>query len=203
MVQTVETAERNERGVLAFPRFYIKSVGGQYSLHHRLTHSYIGSFPCEETLKAAVKTFSALTVEQEWEWLMSSRGFSMTAVSGNVVGKKFEHEEDWYFGAWGGYTTRFYEGNPTLFEEVKELPRGVISSIKVKINERQNAAHKAHSEEVSKIEEAIKVQSPASKKLVRKSTEEESVEKPPLRKVVVKKKKVIKRTPAKIASFKL
>lgn len=182
--------ERTEKGILAFPRFYIKAVTGSFSVYHRLTHSYIGSFRTEEELEVALTDLAEKTEEEVWTGLVKSRTFSLTSLTGAIHSKFTDEREDWYFGAWGVYTTRFYDNHPHLFTEVKSAPMHIINRVRSAIMEEQKKEHERHKAEIERIERGYKEENKAPKppKAVPTIIKEETPTPPP-----VKEPKKIKR----------
>ena len=148
-------AERTGKGIIAFPRFYIKAVSGSFSIYHRLTHAYMATVPTEGELISKMEKFAGMTERELWEHLLGSRGFSATNVVGMNREKFFKDEEDWYLGAWGVYTTKFYDTHPHLLAEVRDVPKGIINEIRQEMSARQLEEHKAHQERIAQAEKGI------------------------------------------------
>lgn len=148
--------EKTSRGIISFPRFFIKALSGNFSIYHRLTHSYLESVNTEEELVAKIGEWEAKTEDELWYALLTTRGFSINNLTGVMRNKIFEQDEDWYFGAWGVYTTTFYEKYPHLFTEVNAVPNQIINRVRLEISENQSRMHEKHKVEVERAEQQYK-----------------------------------------------
>lgn len=113
-----------------YPRFYIKAVAGSYTLMHRLTHSYLGSYTTEEELAKEIKDWNSLTDAKElWEVLLDE-GVRVTGSNSysNVSSK--DDNEDWFITAWSAYTDKFYNEHPELLVTEENLPYEIINEIR-------------------------------------------------------------------------
>lgn len=178
--------ERSEKGIIMFPRYYIKAVGGHFSLEHRLTHTYITSVKTEEELVELVREWNSKTDEELWQYLIKKRAVFIPKQN-EVLTNRYAHEEDWYTGAWGVYTTKFYEAHPELMVEVKSIDYNVISSIRQKEFEKSRAEEQAKREERERAEKAI-IEEEKQKKVVASTPIEVPKPKPEGKKGLLKKR---------------
>ena len=121
--------EFTEKGIIAFPRFYIKAVGGAFSLEHRLTHTFMASYATEEELVEGLKEFGGMGEYELYKWLITNRYAHIP--NKNYTSRFEDSAEDWYLNAWGVYTTRFYKEHPELFSEVKDIPRDIVTQVRM------------------------------------------------------------------------
>lgn len=146
-----------------FPRFYIKAVGGKFTLMHRLTHSFLGSFETEKELAKDIKDWNTLDEREFWEVLLDNPLVRVTSRNAYDNPSEFsKNEEEWYHTAWCGYTGRFYDKYPKLLIEEPELPYSLINEIRqIKFKEQDEVA-KAMEEEKREAEkkylEQVKVE---------------------------------------------
>lgn len=116
-------------GNYPFPKFYIKAVGGQYSLVHRLTHSYMESVETEEDLIEAVIGYSELEEQELWEHLIDKNRISIPTSKVSGLDKE-SHADEMLRTAWYQYTNTFYEENEDLYIEDKVLPIDLLNKIR-------------------------------------------------------------------------
>lgn len=113
------------------PRFYMKKAGESFSLHHRLTHAFIGNFSSEQELKDELEWYNEMTEQEFWEDLLEKRQVRIPKQHGtdyNFVGK--DSEEEWFLSAWSFYTDDFYNRFPKLLVEVDTIPYDLIAEIR-------------------------------------------------------------------------
>lgn len=137
-----------------YPKFYIKAVGGAFSIEHRLTHSFISSVDTEEELVEELGRLMEMPEEELWHFLLFKRHVYVN--SRNGFSKQNVDAEDWYKGAWIYYTSRFYEKHPELLEEVTDLPYDLINQIRREQNNKEQAEYKARRMEAERVENDIK-----------------------------------------------
>lgn len=115
--------EAVESPTFDFPRFYIKSVGGNYTIMHSLTHTYIEAVDTEEALKEKLAHWLEMSPEDFWDFMFDERYVKPSKQIGNMRGDtNGESEQDkWYAQAWKYYTILFYKENPELYEREEEL----------------------------------------------------------------------------------
>ena len=135
----------NKENMIHFPKFYIKAVGGSFTIMHRLTHSFIECVSTVDELKTALKRLNVLSEKELWEFLLYTR--SATVVKPQDFSKRFSYEEDWYTGAWGIYTTQFFRANKKLLVEVEEVPYELVNNIRRTKLEKEHSEHKKLAEE--------------------------------------------------------
>lgn len=170
-----------EKGkIVPFPKFYIKYVGGRYSVEHRLTHSWLSTVDTEKELKQEIRRLNEIPEQELWEFLLYKR--SASVVPERDFESRFQHEEDWYFSAWGIFTTRFYESNPKLLMEVDSIPYDLVNAIKRERRETANEEYKRRREEIAREEVNRKRREKAEKDRVELGDMEK------LKKIRIKKK---------------
>lgn len=113
------------------PLVYIRAVAGNFDVLHRLTHAYLGTYDNEKDLKARVRELVTMKPEDFWRMLIIK---NRVRVPGGKFTEKdlfMKEEEEWYKGAWRGYTEKFYKKNPALLFEEDEFPLDIIKKIRV------------------------------------------------------------------------
>lgn len=121
-----------------YPKFYIKAVGGQYSIIHRLTHCYIETAKSEDELVERVKYWVGLEDKELWRYMVKEcyqpipREKSLIFYQQNK-----KDEEEWFISAWSVYTDKFYDKHPELFVEEKEFPIEAIREFQREEYKRQ------------------------------------------------------------------
>ena len=134
------------------PRFYIKSVGGEFSLYHRFTHSFIESHKEVEDLAESLAEWNEVSQEDLWDYLFEQ--MRATLVKPMDYDKRFGDEERNFNGAWLMYTEVFYSERPHLYVDEPELPYGVASSVKMTRSKREHELSKQReAERVRALEE--------------------------------------------------
>lgn len=132
-----------------FPRFYIKSVGGAFTIEHRLTHTYIGSVHSEDELKLELKVLNKLGTEEMYRMLIENHGRFPKARTSEVKDHHEDEREKWFTSAWSAYTDKFYTENPKLLVIEEELDWSIISKIRTEENERSKAeSQRSHNERI-------------------------------------------------------
>lgn len=154
---------RSEKGIISFPRFFIKAITGGYSIYHRLTHAYLESASTEEELVEMISSWESKTEEELWRTLLFTRGLSISTLTGVIRDKHFEQDEEWYYGAWGVYTTKFYEDNPSLYHEVTKIPTDIINMVRQEIASHKTREHEKHMVEIEEKEREYRVAPPTPK----------------------------------------
>ena len=110
-----------------YPKFYIKAVGGQYSITHRLTHCYIETVNTEEELVERMKYWVGLDDKELWRYMVKERYIPIPREKSLIFYQQNKKdEEEWFISAWSVYTDLFYTKHPELFVEEKEFPIGAI-----------------------------------------------------------------------------
>lgn len=193
---------KNLHNVPEFPLFYIKAVGGKFSIEHRLTHTIVSTVEDEKELLEEMERLVEMPEEELWRFLLYTR--SAKIVLQKDFEKYFDHEEQWYFGAWGMFTAQFYEEHPELYKVVDKLPIETINKIRKEKLDEANAIYKKHRQEVEEQEAQLKTSESSEKKpkkdLVvpadntvrlgdREKAEKVAKKKKAKRKVIIKKKK--------------
>ena len=114
-----------------YPRFYIKSVAGRFSLMHRLTHNFIGAFDTVEEIVEDIKDWNRLEGKEYWEVLLDIPTFFMQSRNAyeSTTNKK-DDSEDWFTGAWSVFTDKFYEDHPELLIVEEEIPYELVNEIR-------------------------------------------------------------------------
>lgn len=124
-----------------FPRFYIKAVGGDFSLHHRLTHLYLGSVKTEKELVAEIKVWNRMTEEEIWTEVLETPSVRIPSTM-NMNDKSYTYDEEWFAGAWSSYTDKFYDKYPKLLVQTENIPFDYINSFRRQKAEAQHAKHR-------------------------------------------------------------
>lgn len=167
--------------LIPFPRFYIKAVGGQFSIEHRLTHTYLESVDTEAELVEAIKKWNGMSEKELYTYLLVKR-YARFPQQNKVSNKQFEHEEEWYIGAWSVYTGRFYSTYPELLEEVESIDYNLLNTIKRERNELAKQEEKKKAEERKRIEEELDIEEKVEKFIPKVQTKRDEVEKKKLKK---------------------
>jgi hypothetical protein len=117
-----------------YPMFYIKHVGGQFSIEHRLSHTFIESVKEEKQLAERIKYWVEMDERKFWEYLLDKRFVRVPKRQEGFRMSKDKSEnadnEKWYNDAWSIYTDLFYTRNPKLYVEVTDYPYEVINAIR-------------------------------------------------------------------------
>lgn len=122
------------------PLVYIRAVAGNFDVLHRLTHAYLGTFDNEKDLKARVGELVAMSERDFWEMLILK---NRVRVPGGKFTEKdlfMKEEEEWYRGAWRGYTEKFYKKYPKLYVEAAEFPLDIIKKIRIEESQKDRQA---------------------------------------------------------------
>jgi len=150
-----------------YPKFYIKAVGGQYSITHRLTHCYIETVNTEEELVERMKYWVGLDDKELWRYMVKQcyqpipREKSLIFYQQNK-----KDEEEWFIGAWSVYTDLFYTKHPELFVEEKEFPMEAIREFQREEYERMRLEDEKMKREREEAERRYKEEERKAKKKV-------------------------------------
>lgn len=136
-----------------FPKFYIKAVGGKFSLEHRLTHTTVSSVDTEEELYEELERWNEMPDEELWKFLLY-RNYARI-VQPKDFDTVFKEQEDWYFKAWGIYTSRFYENNPELLVTVNELPMELLNRMRKEKNDEEQARYRQNRLDIEEREKEL------------------------------------------------
>lgn len=175
----LESAERNEYGVILHPRFYFKKVGGKITVEHLLTQTYLGTFDSEEELVEYMAELSQWDDYALYTYLMRERHASNVYIASR---KMYYREDEMYLTAWGQYTAQFYERYPQYFQLENDFPRDTIKKIAAEIRDEQIEEHKRHLEIIKERERNSKARIEAEEKAA-KAKKEEKVEEKPKKKI--------------------
>jgi hypothetical protein len=163
---------------IMYPMFYIKHVGGKFSVEHRLTHTYITTVSSEKDLKKIIKHYIEMPPELFWQEMMDKRavripekkrGFFSTHVDDN------SDYEKWFKEAWSQYTDKFYKKYPSLLVEQTELPYDIINGIKRERYAKDREEEMNRRKEIEEAEEQFKEDERQRKLEEKKKQEEEKV----------------------------
>jgi hypothetical protein len=116
-----------------YPRFYIKEVGGMFTIIHRLTHTYVSVAHSEKEIVAEIKRLNSMDEKEFWTWFISEKSPKLPAAKNARQTSKdpaFDNEESWFHGAWHVFTDKFYSKYPKLLVEETELPMALIGEIR-------------------------------------------------------------------------
>lgn len=155
-----------------YPRFYIKSAGGNFSLHHRLTHGYMATYTTEAEVIAELKRLNNLTEYEFWEELLGKQ-IKIPKQHGNDSINGRDNDEEWFLSAWSFYTDTFYSKNKKLLVEVDEIPYEIISDIRKKMYAAEVAKSKAEEQAKREAEKIYQAELKAAerKRIIPKVTE--------------------------------
>lgn len=139
--------------LLPFPKFYIKAVGGTFSVEHRLTHTTMGSVKEEKDLYDEMEMWVEMPEEDLWRFLLEER-------SARIVPQKdfdmvFEQQEKMYFGAWGVYTSKFFLENQELYEEVLSNPVDLLNKMRKEKNDIEQAKYQENRRQIEETERLL------------------------------------------------
>ena len=157
-----------------YPKFYIKAVGGQYSITHRLTHCYIETVKSEEELVERMKYWVGLDDKELWRYMVKEcyqpipREKSLIFYQQN----KKDEEEEWFISAWSVYTDLFYTKHPELFVEEKEFPIDAIREFRREEYERKQEEDERAKREREEAERRYKEEERKVKENAKKKVEE-------------------------------
>jgi hypothetical protein len=142
-----------------YPKFYIKAVGGQFSIEHRLTHTYIESVDTEKELVERIKHYVSMGEKDFWEYLIYDRYARIPKPNESVLSttkKEKDSYEEWFVSAWSIYTDLFYTKNPKLLVEETKLPYDVITQIRREKAIQDKEETKKREQELREAEERFK-----------------------------------------------
>lgn len=111
--------------------FYIKEVGGTYSLYHRL-HFFIDTFKTEEKLVAYLERWLTLSPEELWRKLSKEYRVLFNYESMDHFEKDKSDAEHWMLHAWNVGTVTFYEKYPHLIIPFSESQIKLLKKAKAK-----------------------------------------------------------------------
>ena len=157
-----------------YPKFYIKAVGGQYSITHRLTHCYIETVKSEEELVERMKYWVGLDDKELWRYMVKEcyqpipREKSLIFYQQN----KKDEEEEWFISAWSVYTDLFYTKHSELFVEEKEFPIDAIREFRREEYERKQEEDERAKREREEAERRYKEEERKVKENAKKKVEE-------------------------------
>ena len=156
-----------------YPKFYIKAVGGQYSITHRLTHCYIETVNTEEELVERMKYWVGLDDKELWRYMVKQcyqpipREKSLIFYQQNK-----KDEEEWFITAWSLYTDSFYTKYPELYVEEKEFPMEAIREFQREEYERRQLEDEKAKREREEAERRYKEEERKAKENAKKKVEE-------------------------------
>lgn len=156
-----------------YPKFYIKAVGGQYSITHRLTHCYIETVKSEDELVERVKYLVGLDDKELWRYMVKERYIPIPREKSLIFYQQNKKdEEEWFISAWSVYTDEFYDKYPELFVEEKEFPMEAIREFRREEYERQKEEDERAKREREEAERRYKEEERKAKENARKKVEE-------------------------------
>ena len=140
-----------------YPKFYIKAVGGQYTIVHRLTHCYIETVNTEEELVERMEFWTSLDDKDIWEFMIKKRYQRIPKERSFILYKdERKEDEEWFVSAWSLYTDLFYTKHPELFIEQKEFPMEAINEFRREEYKRQQLEDERAKREREEVERRFK-----------------------------------------------
>jgi hypothetical protein len=156
-----------------YPRFYIKNVGGEYTITHRLSHSFIISVDNEKDLVIEMKELCKMSDEEFWRYMIYDKKIRIPNNKASVISKDTkdnEHEEEWFRNAWSIYTDLFYTRNPKLLVVEETFPQAIINKIRREHYELEKVAEQKRKDEIAEAERLAKLDEHVERKTLKKKT---------------------------------
>lgn len=156
-----------------YPKFYIKAVGGHYSITHHLTHCHIETAKTEERLFERMKYWVSIDDKELWRYMVKER-YQPIPREKNLAfyQQNKKDEEDWFISAWSVYTDEFYDKYPELFVEEKEFPMEAIREFMRDEYERQKEEDERAKREREEAERRFKEEMRKAKEKEKEKAEE-------------------------------
>lgn len=156
-----------------YPKFYIKAVGGQYSITHRLTHCYIETVNTEEELVERMKYLVELDDKELWRYMVKER-YQSIPIEKNLIfyQQNKKDDEEWFINAWSVYTDLFYTKHSELYVEEKEFPMEAIREFQREEYKRRQLEDEKAKREREEAERRYKEEERKEKEKTKKKAEE-------------------------------
>lgn len=112
--------------------FYVKCVGGGYSLCHRPTHFLIGCYDDPQTVMKKMRKLAKMNRKKFWKWIIKKGAKVVTNPTENHLVYNKQEKDEWAEKAW-------MQGTVALFEQfgitpyTEEIPVDLIREVKAEI----------------------------------------------------------------------